>query len=229
MYLMFFPFSFFVFYSSDDMEGVLVNPKQLQRYFKFNESSTLQPYISSKTGLVGKDYRLQDILLIIYSVMQHDSLFDENNQVIIMCDHELEVALNMKALHVCELRSLVLSQLVGGGSFQPMKMSSSTYDKFAGFYKSRHRYFLRPSLLAVVQSVEGFEHKWVFTFGEVVSTLCQYICSKSEKLLDSRNVLVVLVENDPLGTAFKVRAFHCTQLGQLVRPLLYPLTPNEKR
>ena len=39
-------------------------------------------------------------------------MYDEKNPSIILCSRDLEEALNMKALHVTEIRDLVLSHLI---------------------------------------------------------------------------------------------------------------------
>lgn len=47
--------------------------------------------------------------------------------------------------------------------------------------------------------------------------LSEYILSNKEKFFDPRNIKVALVENDPLGIAFKVKSFHRCQVTSLLR------------
>jgi hypothetical protein len=47
---------------------------------------------------------------------------------------------------------------------------------------------------------------------QVAMLLSKYIMCHKDRFFDLRNIKVALVENDLLGTAFKVRAFHRTQV-----------------
>jgi len=56
-------------------------------------------------------WALAEILTELKEVIKAKQMFDYNNPSIIMCDVELEAALDMKALHVTEIRNLILRQL----------------------------------------------------------------------------------------------------------------------
>ena len=45
------------------------------------------------------------------NIIKGEGMFDHANPSVIICSPELERALNMKALHVTEIRDLVLSQI----------------------------------------------------------------------------------------------------------------------
>ena len=45
-----------------------------------------------------------EVLLALKRCIQGEKLFDPENPSIIMCDSELEVALNVRALHVSKIR-----------------------------------------------------------------------------------------------------------------------------
>ena len=70
-------------------------------------------------------------------------MFDHSNPAVIICSNELERALDMKALHVTEIRDLVLLQLtkapdqaleknfiqIGKSSGSPISISRTTTDQ----------------------------------------------------------------------------------------------------
>ncbi len=52
----------------------------------------------------------------------------------------------------------------------------------------------------------------------------KYIIKKSDSFFDLRNVCITLVENDPLGEAFGVKAFARSQVTTFMRAQLTPFT-----
>ncbi len=70
----------------------------------------------------------------------------------------------------------------------------------------------------------GVEHDWkeVFTYGEIIGLLSAYILRKKSHLIDGRNIPVVMCEDDQLGKAFDVKAFHRGQVIRLLRTQLIP-------
>jgi len=65
-----------------------------------------------KTGVEKNLYTLAEILTILKEVIRGEEMFDPKNPSIIICSRDLEAALNMKALHVTEIRDLVLNHIV---------------------------------------------------------------------------------------------------------------------
>ena len=55
---------------------------------------------------------LMEILEDLKVIVRSEKLYDPKNPSIIMCDPDLEIALNMKDLHVTEIRDQILKQLV---------------------------------------------------------------------------------------------------------------------
>ena len=56
--------------------------------------------------------------------------------------------------------------------------------------------------------------------------LSSYIISRKENIFYSRNIKLALVAQDPLGEAFKVKAFHRCQDNNLIRSQLIPVTSS---
>ena len=107
--------------------GVLVTPVELNRsllnsLFKFKPDSKLQPFIARKTNQDKTIYTLAEVsqeveqsqtnvsiecfqvLTHLKDIIRGEKLFDLQNPSIIICYNELEEAINMKALHVTEIR-----------------------------------------------------------------------------------------------------------------------------
>eukprot|EP00092_Neocalanus_flemingeri_P016377 GFUD01017726.1.p1 GENE.GFUD01017726.1~~GFUD01017726.1.p1 ORF type:complete len:350 (+),score=74.25 GFUD01017726.1:187-1236(+) len=88
-----------------------LNKNLLNTLYEFQPLSKLKTFLIHKTGVEDPCYSLAEILTILKDVIRGEGLFDEANPSVILCSEELEEALNMKALHVTEIRDLVLSQV----------------------------------------------------------------------------------------------------------------------
>jgi len=72
----------------------------------------LMDLLNSKRPSTRKFYTLAEILTILKEIIRDEEMFDMRNPAIILCDKNLEMALNMQAMHVIEIRELVYSQLM---------------------------------------------------------------------------------------------------------------------
>eukprot|EP00092_Neocalanus_flemingeri_P026852 GFUD01029108.1.p1 GENE.GFUD01029108.1~~GFUD01029108.1.p1 ORF type:complete len:726 (+),score=117.49 GFUD01029108.1:126-2303(+) len=90
---------------------VELNKNLLNTLFKFQPLSKLKRFLISKTGVEKTYYSLAEILTILKDVIRGEGMFDEANPSVILCSEDLEEALNMRALHVTEIRDLVLSHI----------------------------------------------------------------------------------------------------------------------
>ena len=91
------------------LNGVLVTPIEQNRsllnsVFKFKPSSKLYYFVRSKGGVNKTLFTLAEILTILKDAIREEGLYDEKNPSIILCSAHLEEALDMKALHVTEIR-----------------------------------------------------------------------------------------------------------------------------
>ena len=96
--------------------GVIVTPVEqhkslLNQLFKFKPASKLHEYVMKRGNTNKKYFTLAEILSILRDAIRGEGLYDENNPSIIICSSDLEHALDMKALHVTEIRDLVLSHM----------------------------------------------------------------------------------------------------------------------
>ena len=88
-----------------------LNENLLNTMFEFNPLSKLKRFLVSKTDIEKTYYSLAEVLTYLKDVIRGEDMFDHANPSIILCSPELEDTLDMKALHVTEIRNLVLSQM----------------------------------------------------------------------------------------------------------------------
>lgn len=238
---------------------VELNKNLLNTLFKFQPLSKLKRFLISKTGVEKTYYSLAEILTILKDVIRGEGMFDPANPSVILCSPDLEEALNMRALHVTEIRDLVLShitkvpdqslrekfsQQINNCRGTPINVSRTNLNNEAPrdpqpvppriirtanistaiFTDKNAKFTLKPKFLTVVQSVPGTNPtKTVFTYEEVTLLLSKYILSRKNEIFDPRNIKLALVQNDPIGDAFGVRAFHRCQVNNLLRSQLIPV------
>ena len=226
------------------------NAQLLNTVFKFKRGAPLKIYLSKITSTERTYYTLREILTIIKKVIGEEKMFDERNPSVILCSEELEQALDQKALHVTEVRDLVMNQIekvldaplgmcgsinIGrpGRLVQqpkgPLQSETPRLQRTVCVTTNIQdaKFRLKPLFLIVVRSVEGTNpEQTIFTYQEVTLLLSKYILAKKDVLFDHRNIKLAIVKNDPLGAAFGVSAFHRCQANALLRSQLIPLHPD---
>ena len=234
---------------------VELNKNLLNTLFKFNPLSKLKCFLVSKTGVEKTYYSLAEILTILKNIIKGEGMFDHANPSVIICSPELERALNMKALHVTEIRDLVLSQITKvpdqslrkttnisrtnlnfkvkrESNQQTQQQHSSRITRTANistaiFTDKKAKFTLKPKFLKVVRLVPGINNtQTVFSYEEVTLLLSKYILARKKEIFDPRNIKLALVGNDPLGDAFGVKAFHRCQVNNLLRSQLIPVNSD---
>jgi len=88
-----------------------INRDTLHSLYAFKENAPLKNYILKKRPSTGEFLTLAEVLTILKVIIRDEEMFDMRNPAIILCDQNLEKALNMRALHVSEIRAIVHSQL----------------------------------------------------------------------------------------------------------------------
>ena len=84
----------------------------LYSQYRNNPQSKLKKYLFNKTNVKRSYYMLIEIMKNLKLIVRSEKLFDFKNPSIIMCDSDLEIALNVKDLHVTEIRDQILKQLI---------------------------------------------------------------------------------------------------------------------
>jgi len=86
----------------------------------FVEGSELHHYLARKVPkrvtLSHRVYSLHQVLVFLRDVMKEANLFDGKNPCVVVCDQELEQALDVKAVHLSQMRDYVLKQMTEGSA-----------------------------------------------------------------------------------------------------------------
>ena len=185
--------------------------KDEEALVKFKTNSTLEQFLLQKSGNKEKAFTFKQILIVLKNVIRSEELYDPRNPSVILCSQELERTLNMRALHVSELPNLVISQIENTEEIKYpglLIFKNSPSNQTKRFYGNPNvKFGLQPDFMPILRTVEGCDQtKTIFSYKEILGLLSRYICSKTETIVDPRNVKMALVENDPLGKAFKVKA-----------------------
>jgi hypothetical protein len=84
----------------------------LNTLFIFKPAVELITFLINKTQVWKTYYSLAEILTILKNVVRGEGLFHPANLSIILCSADLKRALNMKALHVTEVRNQLLYHVI---------------------------------------------------------------------------------------------------------------------
>ena len=208
---------------------------RLYSRYRFKPDSRLREYLFNKTNIKRSYYMLIEIMENIKVIVRSEKLFDLKNPSIIMCDRDLEIALDMKDLHVTEIRNQILKQLTLVKQ-QNWHDSFNTYRKEDPSFSSRSliktsnatlapvkeaKYTVKPSLMVLLRTECEEKDKAAFTYEEVFHLLSKYLLKRRETLFDPRNIKVARVHQDPLGRALGgIARFHSCQVQNLLRAQL---------
>ena len=80
--------------------------------YTFPRESILNKYFKKKWVNRKGIFTIENILLDIKKILKSETLFDERNCSIVMCNSELEEVFDMKALHVMQIQDVVLKHII---------------------------------------------------------------------------------------------------------------------
>jgi hypothetical protein len=89
-----------------------VNQQYLGSKYKFKEGAPLKEYLRQKAVGFREPCTLTEVLTWLKKIIRDNLLFDEQNPSMIVGDAALETALKRKRVHVNDIRSVVVHQLV---------------------------------------------------------------------------------------------------------------------
>ena len=224
----------------------------LMQSFRFKSDSHLEKFIVMETGKKCFNFTLVELLLTLKKIIRKGRMYDERNPTVILASTDLEKALGVRACHVTEVRGLVLKQLIVlpqpmtnnkemEEKYEEIKRSFDTLKEneepatlvtnritaeragsVGAMISGTALFKLKPAFQRVIQEVQE-NKKDIFTYGEVAALLSTYILERKEKLFDKRNIKIVHVEDDVLGRALGISAFHRSQLHNLLVSQLIPI------
>ena len=223
-----------------------LNQITLYSRYRFKPESKLKEYLYIKTNIKRSYYMLVEILEDLKVIVRSEKLYDPKNPSIIMCDPDLEIALNMKDLHVTEVREQILKQLTllrqqswreNFNAFISKSKSTSASSRPPAkttnvpttlVPDTEAKYIVKPSLMGLLRSEceEKDRTKAAFKFEEVVNLLFRYLNRRKDTLFDSRNIKVARVHLDPLGRVLGgIVRFHRCRAENLLKAQLSPVNP----
>ena len=211
--------------------------------YTFKSQSRLEIYLKSKCNFSKTKFTLREILYLLRDIIKNEELFDKRNPAVIICSPELEESLDLKALHVTQIKHAVIKQLnpmeekINGRTttLSHKKSDTSKQDENCkneniqrGDQSNKYRmYVVRPPLLRVLRTLPRFsQHCAIFTYEYISRKVVEYILLNKERFFDKRNVTLAILKDDPLGIAFNVYAFHKSQFSDLLMKQIIPLNQN---
>ena len=218
---------------------VVLNHHLLNSKVRFRPQAKLKSFLVQKTGADKELYFLKDLLIMLKEVIRKEGLYDPGNPSVIICSSELETALERKALHVSQIRELVLDQVVSiDGDLErdteqtlqdptiPPRTLRTASITTSYYTKKKAEFFLKADFLKAIRTVSGADQtKIIFTYDEIMKLLSKYILQKKDKLFDHRNPELAIVKDDPIGIIFGVQAFHRSQTSDFVKEQIDPVDP----
>ena len=223
----------------------------LNSKYEFKPFSELQSFLMRKRGFDKRVFSLQDILIVLKHIISQEKLFDPRNTSIIVCSEGLEKSLNVRALHVSEFRSQVLTQLIRinednsfprycwerGQSQERTRPSIGAASRCIHYANVSTNTTVDPDckfscserLLMWIKTLPEIDkNQTIFSYKEITKLVSKYIISNKLRLFDQRNVKVCIVTNDPLGAIFELNYFHRCQFPNLLMGQLTPVTKDDK-
>ena len=151
----------------------------------------------------------------------------------IMCNAELERVFHVRSIPLFALKSLIEQQLVPPTNVGSWSVCNSDLplwhlpDCYPAMVTKRAvrdfditaKYRPTPSLLIVLHDNDEVDKtQTVFRYQSLISLVSKYIFKHN--LIDSKNIRILNVENDPLGSVFNVKHIARSQITQFVRDQL---------
>lgn len=236
---------------TQDTGEITINP--IRRIFRPN--SPLKEYLHTNCPELQVNHLLyftiNEVVEKLKETIHRKRNYDLTNPEIVLCDKSLERALNVKALHLAEIRDRVCQQLIP--EFHPLAnepVEVHENSEKATFFEPAHRHAtarsgilyrptlvphnrqvpqarqfrVKPDFLALIRTLASVDiNQTVFTYEELSRYLGQYVIKHRLSFFDNRNIKTVIIQGHPLQRVFKVRVFHRTQAMTLLRLQLIPL------
>lgn len=173
-------------------------------------------------------YSFYTISQAVRGYIAHKNLYDFSNSCIVMCDSELEEALNLKSFLLSDLDSILRRMLPVDNSLKKfMIVDLTTPDKeqqqTGKPYDFSGNFWVKPHLRDLLNSTRPNEEpKLVFTYSEICSRFSQYLLENQVQLFDERNTLICHCP-PKLQKALRVKALHRRQVHDILQKQIKPL------
>ena len=187
---------------------------------KWKEGSSLKQFLNLKCDENERSFTYIQVLKILKDVIISEKLYDPKNPAIILCDDDLELALNQKALHVSQLNAAILPHFSNSKDIefpQVIHTKNPTEQGRRFFGNPTTEFSMQPNLLNLIRKLaEPNNTRSIFSLTEILDLVSHYIISNKSTIFDPRNVTLALVKDNLLGKALNVAAFHRSQIRALL-------------
>ena len=187
---------------------------------KWKENSRLKQFLTLKCGEKDRSFTYLQVLKTLKDVIISEKLYDPKNPAIILCDENLEQALDQKALHVSQLNATIFPHFA---NWEQIEFPEVIHTKNPTEYGKRFfgnpmtEFSMQPNLLKLIKDVAGPNNtKSIFSVTEILNLVSHYIISNKSTIFDPRNIKLAMVKNNLLGKALDVAAFHRSQIRALL-------------
>jgi len=171
-------------------------------YYRFRVDSVLCRYLKYKKHVkILKKFTLPYLINMISDLVANE-MMDSGNESIIFCYDSLSHALDVRALHITQLQEYVTKHLI---LVAPVTNQPDDNSKCV----------LKFDLRSILCATPFFpSQQYEFTFKEIYWLFNSYMYYNC--LVDKRNTTVCIVKDDPLGQLFNLKAFHKSQMIDLI-------------
>ena len=193
---------------------------------------------------------LRIILVLLRNMIANEQLYDKSNVSIILCNSKLESILNMKILHVSQIKIAVLKSTIilvqPSRLFQmliadtPLGNTTHSYAEpifYTGKSTKRNKYTIRETNGSINVNIINSTSLYLaneavrdllnlppipLTFESVKEALTRYISANKSIQIDHRNPYVLYIKEDLLGSLFEVDSIFIGQIDAfLCQHLIY--------
>lgn len=208
--------------------------------FKFKPNCKLKAFISKYCDPELENFTLLEITNKLHDIIRRQKMLDTNNKSIIVCTPELEDVLNMSGLHTLELLSAV-TEHVKKATFL------SNYEDFIciqqGIQKDiftttnqEENYESRTTQQQKLYHVDDNLYKIIskdpirpVKTEDLLELMASYIHDSTTVEIDSRNMKIAYIGDDPLGKILQMKVFHSSQIQYILSHFITPIDSNTSR
>ena len=205
--------------------------------FKFKPNCKLKAFISKYCDPELENFTLMEITNKLHDIIRRQQMLDANNKSIIVCTPELEDVLNMSGLHTLELLSAVTEHVkkatflssyedfvcIQQGIQKDLFTTTNQKENYeSNTTKQQKLYHVDDNLYKII-SEDSVRPVKLEDLLELVSS---YIHDSTTIEIDSRNMKIAYIGNDPLGQILQMKVFHSSQIQYILSHFVTPIDSN---
>lgn len=196
-------------------------------------SSALLQYIHKNTPQL-----MRFVLSVVQDIIEREQNYDPNNTSMILCNQDLEKALNVKSCHIGQLNEILHKRLALPmfvyHPFIPstVRANHRRYSVRGSPYRALVRchnihldskVLLRPKFAELLSTIDGpHKNQSIFRWEEVCNLVSKYIQANRVRIIDARNESVLNLRDDKMGQLFGVISLHRNQINGFIREQIIP-------